>query len=41
MRITEAFGIRTEASALADRSEAGAEGERCTAARLSPLVLRG
>lgn len=41
VRIVEAFGIRTQAGALADRSEAGGEGERRTAARLAPLGRKG
>ncbi|MEU1275307.1 nuclease-related domain-containing protein [Streptomyces sp. NPDC005799] len=41
VRIAEAFGIPTQAGALAARSEAGAEGERRTAARLAPLALYG
>ncbi|MFE3853412.1 nuclease-related domain-containing protein [Streptomyces griseorubiginosus] len=41
VRIAEAFGIRTQAGALAARSEAGAEGEQRTAVRLAPLTRRG
>ncbi|MDT7847224.1 nuclease-related domain-containing protein [Streptomyces justiciae] len=41
VRLAELFGIRTQAGALADRFEAGAEGERRTARRLAPLRLRG
>jgi hypothetical protein len=41
VRIAEAFGIRTQAGALAARSEAGAEGEQRTAVRLAPLARRG
>lgn len=41
VRLVELLGIPTQAGALADRSAAGAEGERRTARRLSPLRLRG
>lgn len=41
IRIAEALGIRTQAGALAARSEIGAEGERRTAVRLAPLAVHG
>ncbi|MFD6128633.1 nuclease-related domain-containing protein [Streptomyces diastaticus] len=41
VRLATALGIRTRAAALADRSEAGAAGERRTAARLAPLTRAG
>ncbi|MBL0777349.1 NERD domain-containing protein [Streptomyces albidoflavus] len=41
VRLATALGIRTRAAALADRSDAGAAGERRTAARLAPLTHAG
>ncbi|MEU5596645.1 nuclease-related domain-containing protein [Streptomyces sp. NPDC020298] len=41
VRLATLLGIRTKAGALADRSEAGAEGERRTAALLAPLAAKG
>ncbi|WP_371793849.1 NERD domain-containing protein [Streptomyces albidoflavus] len=41
VRLATALGIRTRAAALADRSAAGAAGERRTAARLGPLTRTG
>ncbi|MFJ1695680.1 nuclease-related domain-containing protein [Streptomyces sp. NPDC088252] len=41
VRIADAFNIPTQQGALADRSEAGAEGERRTAARINPLRREG
>ncbi|EDY44020.2 conserved hypothetical protein [Streptomyces sp. SPB074] len=41
VRLATSLGIPTQRGALADRSDAGAEGERRTAARIDPLRQEG